>query len=77
MTDLEAQAREFMRWWFAKYGGQGDRDEASADMLAFARRVRAEALPLLQRIADAKDSREWWADLDRYLNTLAEAEPAP
>jgi hypothetical protein len=41
------------------------------DELVSLRAETAALRVLLQRIADAKDSQEWWADLDRTLNRLA------
>ena len=47
----------------------------AAEQLAAACVAKERAL--LQRIADAKDSMEWWADLDHFLNAALRAQLAP
>ena len=45
--------------------------QIAAALHAHAEAARQEPIVLLQRIADAKDSMDWWADLDRFLNAAA------
>mgnify|MGYP001591236852 FL=1 len=52
-----------------------ERDTNARLHVAAEQRV-AEERALLHRIADAKDSMSWWADLDRHLNGLRAPEGA-